>query len=119
MAKFVYKNAKNASTGHIFFELHYRYYFKALFEEDVNLCSRSCFIDKLVKELRELIKNCYYNLLCIQEMEKQAHDKKVKSCSYALSKKVWLNNKYIKIKKNKKLKNKLFGLFKIFHIVEK
>ena len=36
-----------------------------------------------------------------------------------MGKKVWLNNKYIKIKKNKKLKSKFFGPFQIIYAVEK
>ena len=39
---------------------------------------------------------------------KKAYNKGVKSHSYILGKKVWLNSKYIKIKKNKKLENKFF-----------
>ena len=32
---------------------------------------------------------------------------------------VWLNSKYIKIKRNKKLKSKFFGSFKVRYIVKK
>ena len=52
-------------------------------------------------------------------MQKKAHDKGIKSRSYALSEIIWLNSKYIKIKRNKKLKNKFFKLFQVFHIVKK
>ncbi len=88
MAEFDYNNAKNASTGHTLFKLNCGYQPKVLFEEDVNPCLRSCSIDKLAEELKELIKVCCQNLFHIQELQKKTHDKGVKSCSYALGKKV-------------------------------
>ncbi len=65
------------------------------------------------------MKVCCQNLLYTQELQKRVHDKKEKSRSYALGKKIWLNSKYIKTKKNKKLKSKFFGPFQVFHIVGK
>ena len=70
-----------------------------LFEEDINPRLRSRFADKLAKELRELIEICCQNLLHAQELQKRAHNKRVKSCSYAPDEKVWLNSKYIKTKR--------------------
>ena len=54
---------------------------------------------------------CRKNLYYAQELQKQAHDKGVKPQSYAFSQKVWLNNKYIKIKHNLKLETKFFEPF--------
>ena len=51
------------------------------------------------------------NLHHTQELQKQAHDKGVKPRSYIPSDKVWLNNKYIKTKRKRKLEAKFFGLF--------
>ena len=62
---------------------------------------------------------CRENLHHAQEIQKQAHDKEVKSRSYAPGKKVWLNNKYIKTMRNWKLEAKFFGLFRVLHLVEK
>ncbi len=59
------------------------------------------------------------NLQYIQELQKQYHDKHAKPKSYAISDKVWLNSKYIKIKQNCKLEAKFFGSFKVLHLVEK
>lgn len=42
---------------------------------------------------------------------KASHKKDIKCKSYTLADRVWLNNKYINIKQNLKLKAKLFGLF--------
>ena len=45
-------------------------------------------VNKLAQELRELIEVCCQNLLHVQELQKKAHEKKVKSQSYILCKKV-------------------------------
>lgn len=47
MAKFIYNNTKNASTGHISFELNYNYHSYILFEKDANPCFKSKLVDKL------------------------------------------------------------------------
>ncbi len=62
---------------------------------------------------------CCQNLLHAQELQKRAHDKGVKSRSYAPGEKVWLNSKYIKTKRNKKLESKFFGPFRVLHVVGK
>ena len=62
---------------------------------------------------------CWENLYHVQELQKQAHDKGVKSRSYAPNDKVWLNSKYIKTKQNRKLEAKFFELFWVLHPVGK
>ena len=119
MAKFVYNNAKNASTGHISFELNCGFHPRVSFEDNVDPCSRSRLADELAKELRKLINICQQNLLYAQKLQKRAHDKGVKPRSYALGEKVWLNSKYIKTKQNQKLEVKFFGVFRILHHVGK
>ncbi len=111
MAEFVYNKAKNASTGHTLFKLNCGYHPRESFEEDVDPCSRSRSANKLAKELRELMEVCCQNFLHAQELQKRAHDKGVKSRSYAPDEKVWLNSKYMKTKRNKKLESKFFGPF--------
>ncbi len=119
MAEFAYNNAKNASTSHTPFELNCGYHPKVFFEEDVDSRSRSCSVNELAEELRELMEVCYQNLLHAQKLQKKAHDKGVKSRSYAPGENVWLNSKYIKTKRNKKLKSKFFGPFRVLHVVKK
>ncbi len=119
MAEFAYNNAKNASTGHTPFELNCDYHPRVFFEEDVNPRSRSRSANKLVEELRKLIKVCCQNLLYASELQKRGHNKRVKSRSYAPGEKVGLNSKYIKTKKNKKLESKFFGPFRVFYVVGK
>ena len=70
-------------------------------------------------ELKELIIVYCKNFYHAQKLQKWAYDKGVKSQSYAPSKKVWLNNKYIKTKRNSKLEAKFFRLFWVLHPVGK
>ena len=101
----------NTSIDHIPFEFNCGYYPKILFKKNVGPCSKSYFTDKLAKELRELIEVCYQNLLYAQKLQKKTYNKKVKSRSYAPNEKIWLNSKYIRIKRNKKLENNFFKPF--------
>ncbi len=119
MAEFTYNYAKYTNTSYIPFELNSDYHPRVSFKDDVDPRLRSCSANKLTKELRELIEVYCQNLLHVQELQKKAHDKGVKSRSYALGEKVWLNSKYIKMKRNKKFKSKFFGPFQIFYVVRK
>ena len=119
MAEFAYNNAKNASTGYTPFELNCGYHLWMPYEEDVNPCSQSKSADKLSAELRELMIVCRENLHHAQELQKRAHDKGAKPRSYSPGEKVWLNSKYIKTKRNRKLEAKFFGPFRVLHLVGK
>ena len=98
IAEFAYNNAKNASTGHMLFELNYGFHPRVFFEDDIDPHSRFCSANKQIKELRKSMDICQQNLLHAQELQKKLHDKGVKSQNYAPEEKVWLNSKYIKTK---------------------
>ena len=98
IAKFAYNNTKNASTGHIAFELNYGYHLCVFFKENNNPCLQLKTADKLSTKLEELMIVCQKNLYYAQDFQKQSHNKSVKPKSYASGDKVWLNNKYIKTK---------------------
>ncbi len=119
IAEFAYNNAKNASIGHTPFKLNWGYHAKVSFEEDIDPCLRFRSANELAEELKELIEVCCQNFFHAQELQKKTHDEGVKSCSYALGEKVWLNRKYIKTKRNKKLESKFFRPFQVLHIVGK
>ena len=119
MAEFAYNNAKNASTGHTPFELNCGYHPRMSYEEDINPRSKSKSADDLSSELRDLMTVCRENLQHAQDLQKQAHDKITKPRSYAPGDKVWLNSKYIKTKRNRKLEAKFFGPFRVLHPVGK
>ena len=62
---------------------------------------------------------CQENLHHAQKLQKRAHNKGVRPRSYTHGKKVWLNSKYIKTKRNRKLEAKFFGPFRVLHPVKK
>ena len=101
------------------FELNCGYHPRMLYEEEVDPHSQSKSADELSAELKELMIVYQENLYHAQKLQKQAHDKGVKPWSYAPDKKVWLNSKYIKTKRNQKLEAKFFGPFRVLHPVGK
>ena len=119
MAEFAYNNAKNASTGHIPFELNCEYHLGVFYEEDINSRFKFKSADELLAELRELMTICRKNLHYAQELQNRAHNKGVKPTSYAPSSKVWLNSKYIKTKQNRKLEAKFFRPFRVLYSMSK
>ena len=68
MTEFAYNNAKNASTGHMLFELNDKYYPKMFYEEDIDLHSKLKLVDKLLAELQELMTVCHKNFYHAQEL---------------------------------------------------
>ena len=119
MAKFAYNNAKNLSTGHMSLELNCGYHLRVFFKENTDPCSWSKSADKLLPKLQELMTVCRENLYHAQELQKWAHNKGVNPRSYAPNDKVWLNSKYIKTKRNRKLEAKFFRPFRVWHLVGK
>ena len=119
MAKFAYNKAKNVSTGHTPFELNCGYHPQMSYKEEVDSRSKSKSADRLSAELRELIIVCQKNLHHAQKLQKRAHNKGVKPKSYAFGDKVWLNSKYIKTKRKRKLEVKFFGPFQVLHSIGK
>ncbi len=63
IAEFDYNNAKNTSTGHTLFELHFGYHPKVSFKKHVDPCLRSYSANELAEKLRELMAVYYQNLL--------------------------------------------------------
>ena len=100
LAEFAYNNAKYTSTEHTSFKLNCRYHQLVSYKKDVNPRSNSKAANELTKKLRNLITACRENLQHAQELQKQAHSKETKPNSYTPSKKIWLNGKYIKTKRN-------------------
>ena len=119
IAKIAYNNAKNFSTGHTLFELNCGYHPYVFFEENTNPRSQSKSANELSAELQDLVTICRENLHHTQELQKRAHNKDVKPKSYVPDDKVWLNNKYIKTKWNRKLEAKFFKPFRVLYSVEK
>ena len=112
IAEFAYNNYKNFNTDQTPFKLNCGYYSYVFFKNKCNVCSKSSSAKRLAMKLRELINIYCQNLLHAQDFQKRAYDKGVKPWNYTPSEKVWLNSKYIKIKRNRKLKAKFLGFFK-------
>ena len=79
MAEFIYNNTKNASTSQTLFEFNCGYHPRVFFGKDIDLRMKTYSAKELVKELRELIEVCCQNLLYVQELQKRAHDKRIKN----------------------------------------
>ena len=93
MAKIAHNDAKNVSTGHTPFEPNCNYYPRISFEEDINLCSQSKSINKLLVELQDLKTVGLENLHHAQEFQKQVYNTGAKLRNYASNEKIWLNSK--------------------------
>ena len=93
MAKFIYNNDRNTSTGNILFELNYSYYWVTFFKENTNLCSHLKLANKLTAKLEELITVCQQNVYHAQKLQKQTYNKSNKPKNYIFYNKVWLNSK--------------------------
>ena len=119
MAEFAYNNVKNISTGYTPFEFNCGFNPRVSYKKDVDPCSRSKTVEQLVTELQTLMSVCRENVYYTQELQKCYYNKHAKPRSSALRDKVWLNSKYIKTKRNCKLKFKYFRSFKVLHPVEK
>ena len=119
MAEFAYNNAKNSSTNHMPFELNCGFHLCVSFEKNTDPPSQSKSANELSVELQDLMTVCRENLHHTQQLQKRAHNKGIKPRSYVPGDKVWLNNKYIKTKRNRKLEAKFFRPFRVLHPVEK
>ena len=115
MLKFAYNNTKNTNTDHTFFKLNCGFYCCVSFQKDINLYSKSHSAKKLTKKLKNIM-SIQQNFIHVQKLQQKAYDKGVKLLSYAMGQKIWLNSKYIKTKRNCKLKNKFFRRYYILHL---
>lgn len=82
----------------MFFELNYDYQPFIAYKNEIDPYSMSRSANKQAEELRILISVCQQNLLYTHKLQKQAHDKNVKLYSYVSIRRIWLNNKYNRIK---------------------
>ena len=108
MKKFAFNNTKHASMGYTSFQLNCKYQLHVSYIKDVDTYSKSKAANELTKELRNLIAVSRENLQHVQKPQKQAYNKGIKPRSYTPSKKICLNSKYIKTKRNWKLEVKFF-----------
>lgn len=111
---------KNTSIGYISFELNCGFYFKASYKKDIDPCSQSRSINKLITKLKELIIIYKKNFQYTQKLQKQYYNKDIKLKCYTPSKNIWFNSRFIKTKnRNRKLEAKFFNLFRLLYSVGK
>lgn len=79
MAEFTSNNAKNTNNGFTLFQLNYSYYSNIFMKNVTNSHSKSSSTNELVQELKDLMLIYYQNLFYTYPLQKQVHDKGVKS----------------------------------------
>lgn len=58
------------------------------------------------------------NLNHTQKLKKKSYNKHVKPKTFAPGNNIWLNNRYVKTKRNHKLEAELFEFFSVLHSVK-
>lgn len=65
MIEYAYNKAKNTNTGYTSFEFNYDYFSHIFFEDKTDFYSKFYLVNKLAKEIKNLISICQYNLLYV------------------------------------------------------
>ena len=89
-----------------------------LFENSANFKIKSKFVAKHAKELQKLLKVLKSNLVHAQKQQVKYKDARTKSMKLKMSNYVNVNDKNIRIKRNKKFEWKFFESFKIFNEID-
>lgn len=71
MTEFAFNNAKNITTEFTFFEQNFGFNHPISYKKDVNHCSKSKAVDKIVAQIRKLTTICQQNLHHAQEFQKR------------------------------------------------
>lgn len=117
MTMFPWNNVRNTSTEFTPFELSCGYHLQVSYKEDIDPHSKFKSANKLAMELWKLTVIYQKNIEHAQKLLIKTYKERTKLKSYALGRKVWLNIKYMKIKRNKKLESKFFRWFTVFYPV--
>ena len=118
MIKFVYNNNRHAFTRMSSFEIMQKYTLKMFFEKFANFKIKIKFVKKHVEKLIELIKILKTNLTHVQKQQIKYKNVKIKLKHFDVNNYVNVNDKNIRIKRNKKLKWKFFESFKMLNMIE-
>ena len=102
MIEFVYNNNKHALTQMSFFVTIQKYISKMFFEKFANFKTKSKFAKKHVEKLIELIKILKINLTYAQKQQIKYKNVKTKIKRFYVKNYVNVNDKNIRIKRNKK-----------------
>ena len=118
MIEFAYNNANNVSIDMSSFKANLNYNFRMIFEKDFDFKFRIFVALNQSKTLRQSIVVLKNEFVEIQKYQTKFKNKRNIVRTYNRNDMIWLNVKNIKIKRNNKLKHRLFDFFKIFDIHE-
>ena len=116
--KFAYNNNKNVFIDIILFETIFDYHFRMLFENFIDNRIKFIFAKKNVKHISQFMIVLKSNLINAQKYQIKYKNAHIKSKQHEKFFYMIFNEKNIQTKRNKKLKWKLFELFKIIEIVD-
>ncbi len=116
-AEFAYNNAKNSTIGMSPFEANLGYEPRMSWDEDIDPKSRSRAAVDNANHLFTLIGVCKDAILAAQQSQEEYANRHRKSRDYKVGDRVWLNTKYIRTKRNRKLEFKHFGPFLITDVI--
>ena len=118
MIEFAYNNNRHAFTQMSSFETMQRYTFRMFFEKFANFKTKSKFAKEHVEKLIALMKILKINLTHAQKQQIKYKNAKTKSKKFDVKDYVNVNDKNIRIKRNRKLKWKFFESFKMLDTIE-
>ena len=118
MIEFAYNNNKHAFTQMSSFETMQKYTSRMFFEKSANFKAKSKSAKKHVEKLIELMKVLKVNLAHAQKQQVKYKNAKTKLKNFDVKSYVNVNEKNIRIKRNKKLEWKFFESFKMLDTIE-
>ena len=119
ITEFVYNNSINASIDCSSFEINLNFFSRMSFEKFFDFRVKLMLVKQHVVHLSKLIEMLQKILNHAQIKQKKYVDVRMKFMKYVIDDHVWLRNKNIRTKRNKKLEWKQFELFEIFDKMNK
>ena len=118
LTKFAYNNTKHASTQMSSFEVMQKYISRMSFENSANFKAKFKFANEHVKKLTKLLNVLKTNLTHAQKQQIKYKNARTKKANFEVESYVNVNDKNIRIKRNKKLEWKFFESFKILDTID-
>ena len=118
LTKFAYNNTKHASTQMFSFEVMQRYISRMSFENFANFKVKFKSANEHVKKLTKLLNVLKTNLTHAQKQQIKYKNARTKKANFEVESYVNVNDKNIRIKRNKKLEWKFFESFKILDTID-
>ena len=117
--KFVYNNSINASIDYSSFEINLSFFSRMNFEKFFDFRIKSMLIKQHVVHFNKFIEIFQKILNHVQVKQKKYVDVRMKFMKYVINDHVWLRNKNIRTKRNRKFEWKQFESFEVFDKINK